>query len=88
MVIKYISICHDSQTDGLKDGMTDGRVKVTYLLCYHRQHFQFDPIELVKARPRSGRGKTLEELKQPKTNVFYSQYLYHKIQNSLCIDIS
>ena len=65
----------DSQTDGQKDGMTDGRVKATYLLCYHREHFQFDTVELVKARPSSGRGKTLEELKETKGKILiYSQY--------------
>jgi len=32
------------------------------LLCHDRQHLNVDPVELIKARPRTGTGEPLEEL--------------------------
>jgi len=32
------------------------------LLCYDRQHFQLNTVELVETRPRTGLSQTLEEL--------------------------
>lgn len=34
----------------------------THLLCNHRQHLQFNSVELIKASPGPSAGQTLEEL--------------------------